>query len=330
MFQMKKLVRGVASLAVVLGMSGIAVAQDGGAVVVDGSSTVYPIGEHIAAEFRKVDPSIRVTIAVSGTGGGFKRFTNGETDISHASRPIKKEEADAAQSNGVEFIEIPIAYDGLSVVVNKSNTFIDKLTVEQLARIYLEGGAKTWKEINPSWPDLPLRIYSPGTDSGTFDYMKEVLTSKDKNAKFRADMQVSEDDNVLVTGVAGDQGGVGYFGSAYYFENKDKLRAVPIVNKKGEAIEPTPETIMDGTYNPLSRPLFIYVNKASLNKPAVRKFVEFYLDNAGDAAGAVGYVALPDELYDRAEANLKDLKVGTQYLTTDGKHKEGALADIYK
>lgn len=330
MFQMKKLARGVASLAVVLGLTGAAVAQDGGAVVVDGSSTVYPIGEHIAAEFRKADPSIRVTIAVSGTGGGFKRFATGETDISHASRPIKKEEADAAAANGVEFIEIPVAYDGLSVVVNKSNTFIDKLTVEQLMKIYLEGGAKTWKEVNPSWPDIQLRIYSPGTDSGTFDYMKEVLTSKDKNAKFRADMQVSEDDNVLVTGVAGDQGGVGYFGSAYYFENKDKLRAVPIVNKKGEAIEPTPETIMDGTYNPLSRPLFIYVNKASLNKPAVRKFVEFYLDNAGDAASAVGYVALPDELYDRGEVNLKNQKVGTQYLNEQGKHKEGALSDIYK
>jgi phosphate transport system substrate-binding protein len=319
-----------AALVAVVGIAGTAMGQNlSGKVEVDGSSTVYPITEGIAEEFGKENQNVRVTVGISGTGGGFKRFAKGETDISDASRPIKKEEAEAAKANGVEFIEIPVAYDGLSIVVNKSNSFVDKLTVDDLRKIYLEGGAKTWKEINPAWPDMPIKIYSPGTDSGTFDYMKEVLI-KEKGQAFRSDMQVSEDDNVLVTGVSGDQGGIGYFGSAYYFENKDKLRAVPVVNKKGEAVEPAPETIMNGSYNPLSRPLFIYVNKKSLSRPEVKSFVEFFLDNAGDISNEVGYVALPDELYDRAEKNTKAGKTGSQYLGEDGKHKEGALADIYK
>lgn len=331
MSTLKSLTRRVATLAMVVGLSsGAALAQVSGAVAVDGSSTVFPISEKIASEFKSEAPDVRVTIGVSGTGGGFKRFAKGETDVSNASRPIKKEEAEAAAAAGVEFIELPVAYDGLSVVVNKSNTFVDQLTVDQLKKIFLDGGAKTWKELNPAWPDAPIKVYSPGTDSGTFDYMKEVVTSGNKDAKMRADMQVSEDDNVLVTGVTGDQNAVGYFGSAYYFENADKLRSVPVVNKAGKAVSPTPETIKDGTYNPLSRPLFIYVNKASMNKPQVAKFVQFYLDEAADAADAVGYVALPDEVYDRAEANLKSGRSGSQYLGADGKHKEGAVTDIYK
>lgn len=301
-----------------------------GAVAIDGSSTVFPITEGVAEEFRKEQGNVRVTVGVSGTGGGFKRFARGETDISNASRPIKKEEHDEAVKNGVEYIELPIAYDGLSIVVNRNFTALQQLTVDQLRKIYLDGGVKNWREIDPSMPDARIGIFSPGTDSGTFDYMKEVLTAGNKEARLRADMQVSEDDNVLVTGVAGDQFAIGFFGSAYYFENRDKLRAVPIVNKAGVAIEPTVETINDGSYNPLSRPLFIYVNKKSLSRPEVRAFVNFYLEEAADIADEVGYVHLPDAIYDRAEANVESGRTGTQFLNADGKHKEGALSDIYE
>lgn len=323
-----------AALVVAFGVGGAAGQVQGqnlqGTVTVDGSSTVYPITEGIAEEFGKDNPNVRVTVGISGTGGGFKRFARGETDISNASRPIKKEEAEQAQANGVEFIEVPVAYDGLSVVVNKSNAFADKLTVDQLKKIFTEGGARTWRDLDPSWPEQPIKVFSPGTDSGTFDYMREVVTHGDKSGKMRSDMQVSEDDNVLVTGVSGDPAAIGYFGSAYYFENRDKLRAVPIVNKQGQAVEPAPETIQDGSYNPLSRPLFIYINKKSLSKPEVKAFVEFYLENSGDIAREVGYVALPDEIYDRAEANIKAGRTGTQYLDEQGKPKEGAVTDIYR
>lgn len=314
----------------VVSLNLVAHAQLRGTISVDGSSTVYPITEGVAEEFSKKNPQAKVTVGISGTGGGFKRFTKGETDVSNASRPIKKEEADAAKANGIEFIELPIAYDGLSVVVNKSNSFAKQLTTDDLKKIYLDGGVKTWKQLDASYPDVPLKIFSPGTDSGTFDYMKEVLTHGDKTAKVRSDMQVSEDDNVLVTGVEGEAGAIGYFGSAYFFENKDKLRAVPIVNKSGKPVGPTPESIRDGTYNPLSRPLFIYVNKKSLDKQEVRAFVEFYLDNAGAMADKVGYVELPDELYDRADKHLKDGVTGTQFLTDDGRPKDAPLGEIYK
>ena len=310
-------------------LGSVARAQLRGAISIDGSSTVYPITEGISEEFSKKNPEAKVTVGISGTGGGFKRFVKGETDISDASRPIKKEEADAAKANGIEYVELPIAYDGLTVVVNKSNSFVKQLTTDDLKKLYLEGGIKSWKELDASYPDVPLKLFSPGTDSGTFDYMREVITHGGKDAKMRPDMQVSEDDNVLVNGVEGEAGGVGYFGSAYYFENKAKLRAVPIVNKLGKPVEPAPETIRDGTYNPLSRPLFIYVNKKSLTKPEVRAFVDYYLDNAGKIADEVGYVELPDEMYDRVEAHLKAGTAGTQFLGDDGKPKEGALKDVY-
>jgi phosphate transport system substrate-binding protein len=315
--------------AVVLTVGSAAFAQLSGVVSVDGSSTVYPIGEGIAAKFRKDQPEVRVTIGSSGTGGGFKKFVKGETDVSQASRPIKKEEHDAAVAAGIDYIELPIAYDGLSIVVNKGNTSIPQITVDEVKKLFAEGGAKTWKEANPAWPDVPVKLFSPGTDSGTFDYFVEVMGGKDK-FKMTPTAQVSEDDNVLVTGVAGDPGAIGFFGSAYYFENQDKLMSLPVVNKKGVPVKPTPATIADGTYAPFSRPLFIYVNKKSLNKPEVKAFVEFYINNAGETADSVGYVGLPDEVYDRAEANLEGGKTGTQFIKDDGKHKDGALADIYQ
>ena len=236
------------------------------AIRVDGSSTVYPITEAVAEEFAKAAPTVNVTVGMSGTGGGFKRFCVGEIDISDASRPIKKSEADQAATSKMEYIELPIAYDGLTIVVNKANTWVDQLTVDQLKKIYsAAGGAKSWKDVNSAWPDKPIKIFSPGTDSGTFDYFREATVGKD--GKIRSDMTVSEDDNVLVTGVAGDSNAIGYFGCAYYFENKDKVKAVPVVSPSGKAVLPSHDTIMDGSYAPFSRPLFIYVNRKAADRP---------------------------------------------------------------
>ncbi len=318
----------IAAIGAVLAFASVSTAQLSGTVSVDGSSTVAPITMAIAEEFQKENPAVKPTVGISGTGGGFKRFVKGETDISNASRPIKKEEADAAKAAGVEFIELPIAYDGLTIVVNKSNNFIDKLTVEDLKKIFLEGGAKTWKDVNPSWPAQAIKVFSPGTDSGTFDYFKEVVAGKE--GKIRSDMSVSEDDNVLVRGVEGDLNGIGFFGCAYYFENKDKINDIAIVNPKTKtAVLPTPETIKNGSYAPFSRPLFIYINAKSVAKPEVKSFIEYYLENAHDVSDEVGYVGLPDEIYARARKNFRDGKTGSQFLKEDGKHAEGAIAEIY-
>lgn len=301
-----------------------------GKVVIDGSSTVYPISEAIANDFRKSFPKVNVTVAISGTGGGFKRFTKGETDISDASRPIKAAEFEQCKQNGIHFVELPVAYDGLSIVVNKQNDWVDKLTVEDLQNIFLEKhAAKTWKQVNSSWPDTKIDLYAPGTDSGTFDYFKEVVSGKSGDA-IRADMSVSEDDNVLVTGVAAQKGAIGFFGCAYYFENEDKLRAVPIVNDEGKAVSPAPEAIESGEYNPFARPLFIYVNIKKARRPELKKFVQYYLENAPKAAERVGYVALPAAVYKAADAHFKNRYIGTHFLTEDGEKKRGALPSLYK
>ncbi len=301
-----------------------------GKVVADGSSTVYPVTEAAAAAFRDEYPKVNVTVAVSGTGGGFKRFVRGETDISNASRPIAAGEFRQAAQNGVEFIELPVALDGLSVVLNPANDWVDELTVEQLKEIYLEGGsARKWSDLNPAWPNETIKVYSPGTDSGTFDYFKEVIVGEGQS--FRSDMSVSEDDNVLVTGVAGDKYSIGYFGASYYFENKNKLKAAPIVNPKtGTAYLPEPEYVIDGSYAPLSRPIFIYVNKQSLRRPEVRRFAEFYVANAGTLATGVGYVSLPEDVASQAASLLKSRKAGTAYLTTELEKREGGIREVYK
>jgi len=289
---------------------------------------VYPITEAVAEEFAAEQPRVRVTVGVSGTGGGFKRFGAGETDISDASRPIKSSELEQAQSNGIEFIEIPVAYDGLSIVVNKDNTFVDSLTVDELKKIFLDGGnVKTWKDVRASWPAVPVAIFSPGTDSGTFDYFKEVVAGKE--GSIRGDMTVSEDDNVLVRGVAGDRGGIGFFGAAYYFENTDKLRAVPIDGGAGP-VSPTPETIESGEYAPFSRPLFIYVSKASLQRPEVKAFVDFYIDNAADMATEVGYVQLPSSVYAAARKAVESGRTGTRYIDESGKAVHKPVTDLYR
>lgn len=301
-----------------------------GTIRIDGSSTVFPITEAVAEEFTNTEaPRVRVPVGVSGTGGGFKRFSVGETDISDASRPIKDSEYKIAKENGVEFIEVPVAYDGLSIVVNKNNYWVDQMTVDDLKKIYLDGtGVTRWSQVRQGWPDIEINIYSPGTDSGTFDYFKEVVAGKSDS--IRSDMSVSEDDNVLVNGVTGSEGAIGFFGCAYYFENQDKLKIVPIVNDEGVAVTPSNETIETGTYAPFSRPLFIYVNKNSLDRPEVAAFVEFYLEHAGDLAEEVGYVRLPQVIYDRARTKIANRTTGTHYLDSNMKKVHGPLPTVYK
>lgn len=303
-----------------------------GKVEIDGSSTVYPITEAAADQFLKKFPEVKVPVGISGTGGGFKRFVKGETDISDASRPIKAKEFKAAKEGGIRFIEIPVAMDGLCVVVNKDNNWVDQLTIEQLQHIFLDHTGKPapkWSDINPEWPDEVIEVNSPGTDSGTFDYFKEVILPEE--GSFRADMMTSEDDNQLVTAVDRNKFGIGYFGASYYYENKSKLRAVAIVNPDlGKAVYPEPEHVIDGTYAPLSRPLFIYVNAKSYeDKPAVREFVNFYLEQSAELAKEVQYVALPDEIAKRAKMFVDEMITGTTYLTPDMEKRSGGVGKVY-
>ncbi|WP_243290566.1 PstS family phosphate ABC transporter substrate-binding protein [Bacillus sp. FJAT-47783] len=276
-----------------------------GEVAIDGSSTVGPIMEAVSEEFGSKYPEVKAPVGISGSGGGFKRFVVGETDLSNASRPIKDEEKEQAASNGIELTEFKVAFDGLSVVVNPDNDWVDKLTIEDLKKMWT-GEAKQWSDINAEWPSEPIKYFSPGTDSGTYDYFNEVVLEEEQMVK---DATLSEDDNVLVKGVQNDKNAIGYFGYAYYLENKDTLKVVPIVNSNGEAVEPTNETIENGTYEPLSRPLFVYVNNASVkDKEQVYEYVKFTLENAGDLAEEVGYVRLPQEQYDEQLKTLEGLK----------------------
>jgi phosphate transport system substrate-binding protein len=267
----------------------------GGDIEVDGSSTVFPITEAVAEEFRKTFPDVKVNVGVSGTGGGFKRFIAGETDINNASRPIKDSEAETATANGVEYLELEIAIDGLSVMVNPENEFVDCLTVQQLKDIWEPSSSvDSWNDVNPVWPDTELRLYGPGTDSGTFDYFTEVIVEEAQAS--RPDYTASEDDNVLVQGIGGDRNALGYLGYAYYAENKDNLKLVSVDGGDG-CVLPSETTIQDGSYQPLARSLLIYVNKARLTRPEVKGFLEFYMGNGGELAVEVGYVALPREVY---------------------------------
>ncbi|MCR9141915.1 MAG: PstS family phosphate ABC transporter substrate-binding protein [bacterium] len=288
-----------------LAITGLLACTPKNKIEVDGSSTVYPITEAVAEEFRNVNNQVNVTVGVSGTGGGFKKFCNGEIDVADASRHIKSVEIEKCAEAGIEYIELEVAYDGLAVIVNKENSFLKQLTVEQLKTIFrVENPAKTWNEVDPAWPAEEIKVYSPGKDSGTFDYFVEVILGK--KAQMRPDASYSEDDNILVTGVAGDKYAIGFFGLAYYEENKDKLNLAAVVNpKSGQAVQPTLETVKSGTYAPLSRPIFIYVSKAALEKPEVQQFVGFYMDSGAELSQAVGYIPLADELY---AANKK--KVG--------------------
>ncbi|MFN8138215.1 MAG: PstS family phosphate ABC transporter substrate-binding protein [Fimbriimonadales bacterium] len=279
-----------------------------GGVAIDGSSTVGPIMEAVAEEFQKEHPDVKPTVGISGSGGGFKKFAAGEIDIADASRPIEEKEIAACKEKGIEFVELPIAFDGLSVVVNPSNDFLEDITVEELKKIWApEIAVKTWNQVRPTFPAEPIKLYGAGTDSGTFDYFTKAIVGKEKSS--RSDYQASEDDNTLVQGVAGDKFALGYFGYAYYEQNKDKLKLLKV-----NGIAPSPDTIADGTYQPLSRPLFIYVNKKSLQeKPAVKAIVEFLLKSGTDLIREVGYVPLPSEDYAVVLERLNEMKTGTAF-----------------
>ena len=282
-----------------------------GKVRIDGSSTVFPISEAVAEEFNAVAPRVRVTVGVSGTGGGFKKFIHKETDISDASRSIKPSEIEGANEAGVSFIELPVAFDGLSVVTNSKNDWATTLTVAELKMIWEPGSkVKTWHDIRAGWPDEKIKLYGPGTDSGTFDYFTKVVNGKEQAS--RADFTASEDDNVLVQGIAGDLYALGYFGFAYYKENKDMLNIVAIDGGAGPVV-PSEITINNGTYAPLSRPIFIYVNADALDDPAVSAFVDFYIENAGTLASEVGYIPLQDATYEAARVRIANRESGTAY-----------------
>ncbi len=273
-----------------------------GTLEIDGSSTVFPITQAVAEEFQNLFPDVRVNVGISGTGGGMKRFTVGETDISDASRPIKDSEAEIARNNGIEYYELEVAIDGLAVIVNKDNDFVDYLTTDELKMIWEpESAVDTWNDVRPEWPNEPIRLYGPGTDSGTFDYFTDTING-DEGAS-RPDFTASEDDNVLVQGIAGDKYSLGYFGYAYYIENTDKLKIVPIDSGNGP-VTPSDDTINAGEYTPLSRPIFIYVSKASLERPEVEEFIIFYMEHATELVLEVGYTPFPEAVY---EANISEI-----------------------
>jgi phosphate transport system substrate-binding protein len=299
-------------------------------VKIDGSSTVYPVTEAVAEEFQKANKGLKVTVGVSGTGGGFKKFCRNETDISNASRPITKSEMDACKAAGVEYFELPVAYDALTVVINPRNTWLKQATVAELKKMWepaAQGKITRWNQVNPAWPDQPIKLFGAGSDSGTFDYFTEAIVGKSKSS--RGDFTASEDDNVLVQGVAGDVNAIGYFGYAYYAENQNKLKALPIVEKDGKpAVAPSEATVINGSYQPLARPIFIYVNAKSIAKPEVKKFVDFYMANASKMAKEVKYVPLPADAYKVAADHIAKGKKGTVF---GGKNEVGiTISDLLK
>lgn len=276
-----------------------------GTIKVDGSSTVFPITEAVAEEYREVQPKVKVTIGVSGTGGGFKKFSRGETNLSNASRPIKEKEKAACVENNINYLELEVAYDGLAVLVHPENDWVDSFTVEELKKIWEPAAQETitkWNQIRPEWPDREIHLFGPGVASGTYDYFTEAIVGKSGSS--RGDFTASEDDHVLVQGIAGDKYSLGFFGLAYYAENKDKLTLIGVHNGE-KVVKPTLETVSNGSYSPLSRPLFIYVNSTSVKSEEVISFVNFYLDQAGDLSTDVGYIPLPAEIYNQQKDNFK-------------------------
>ncbi len=291
--------------------AGDVLAQDN-QVVVDGSSTVAPIAIAIAERFQDENPDISVSVATSGSGGGFKKFCVGETDVSNASRPIKQSEIDTCAENGINFVELPVAFDGLAVVVGKQTDWAECLTVEQLNTMWnseAEGEINSWDALEGGFPGQPLTLFGPGTDSGTFDYFSEAILDEDD---IRADFTPSEDDNIIVTGVAGTPGALGFFGLAYYEENADQLNVVAVDGGNG-CVAPSTETVKDGTYAPLSRPLFVYVKATSLARPEVRSYIDFFLADKGASAAEVGYISLPEEIYERAMNRVANVVTGSVF-----------------
>ena len=287
-------------------------------IAIDGSSTVFPVTEAVAEEFQKANPGSRVTVGLSGTGGGFQKFCRGESAISNASRPISAPEIEACGKTGIAYIELPVAYDGMAIVVNPKNTFATSITVAELKKLWdpaAQGQVLRWNQVRANWPNQEIYLFGAGVDSGTFDYFTEVINGKAKVS--RGDYTSSEDDNILVQGVAGDQYALGYMGLAYFEENKDKLKLVPVddgnpANGDGP-IAPSPETVRDGTYRPLSRPIFIYANTAALARPEVQKFVQFYLDAGGPLIKEVGYVPLTDAEQQLVKQRFTSKTTGTMF-----------------
>lgn len=324
MFRISRPSRAFSSALVLAGMASIcnaAHAQE--TVKIDGSSTVFPITEAVAEDFQQSKKGkVRVTVGISGTGGGFKKFCRGETDISNASRPILAREMEECKRAGIQYVELPVAYDALTVVMNPKNDWIKSLTVADLKKMWepaAQGKVTKWKQVNAAWPDSSLKLFGPGADSGTFDYFTEAINGRAKSS--RGDFTASEDDNVLVQGIARDVNGLGYFGYAYYYENRDKLKAVPIVNPNtGKAVLPGADTVLDGSYQPLARPIFIYINAKSLDRPEVKEFVEFYMKNAEALVTEVKYVPLPPKAYAQNVEQMSKKVLGSKF---GGENKVG-------
>jgi phosphate transport system substrate-binding protein len=291
-------------------------AQAQTAIKIDGSSTVFPISEAFAEEFQiSKRGKVRVTVGMSGTGGGFKKFCRGETDMSNASRPISSEEMEACRKAGVKYIELPVAFDALTVVINPSNNWVkgNAMTVADLRKMWepaAQGRINTWKQVRSEWPAEKLMLFGPGADSGTFDYFTEAINGKAKAS--RGDFTASEDDNTLVSGVVNNKSALGYFGFAYYAAHKDKLRAVAIDGGKGPVL-PSIENVVNGTYSPLSRPLFVYIRDTAATRPEVREFVQFMMKQGAALVGEVGYVPLPQSAYDLAWKHFDDKRLGTVF-----------------
>src|SRR5688500_8193621 len=291
-------------------------------ITADGSSTVFPITEAVAEDFQLANQGARVTVGSSGTGGGFAKFCRNETDISNASRPIRASEAEACAKAGVTFIELPVAYDGLAVVVHPSNTWAQTMTVAELKKLWepaAQGKIMRWNQIRAGWPDQEIHLFGAGVDSGTFDYFTEVISGK--STASRGDYTSSEDDNVIVQGVSGDPNALGYFGYAYYEQNKDKLKLVAVDDEDASngagPIAPSPETVANGTYRPLSRPVFIYLKTEALNRPEVQNFVQFYLDKGQALVREVGYVPMTAKEVELVRARFTNRKTGTMYAGSD-------------
>jgi phosphate transport system substrate-binding protein len=296
-------------------------------VKIDGSSTVFPITEGVAEDFQKAKKNaVKVTVGISGTGGGFKKFCRDEIDIANASRPILKKEMEACKAAGVEYFELPVAFDALTVVMNPKNSFLKQISVEELKKIWepaAQGKITRWNQVNPAWPDAPIKLFGAGADSGTFDYFTEAINGKSKAS--RGDFTASEDDNVLVQGVSQDVNAIGYFGYAYYAENQARLKAVPVVEKAGKpAVAPSEKSVLDGSYQPLSRPIFVYVNVKSMAKPEVKEFVEYMMKETPKIAKEVKYVPLPAKAY---TTNLEHLAKGKKGTVFGGQAEVGITID---
>jgi phosphate transport system substrate-binding protein len=308
------IVAGLALVGMNVWFSSPTFSQSTALVKVDGSSTVFPITEAVAEEFQKtVRGAVRVTVGISGTGGGFKKFCRGETDLQDASRPIQSGEMETCRTNGISYIELPVAFDALTIAVSPQATWVDHLTVDELKRIWepsAQGRVMKWSQIRPTWPDIPLKLFGAGSDSGTFDYFTEAVVGKAKAS--RGDYTASEDDNTLVQGISHDKQALGYIPYAYFEPNQQRLKAVAIDGGKGPVL-PSRETVENGMYQPLSRPLFIYVNAKAAERPEVKRFVEFYLTQVGTLAPQVKYVPLPAQAYDLAFAHFRNGKVGTAF-----------------